>query len=162
MTIQIGISLQRKRLSSVIWMLISRIIAVCPTKATPIIGSSALIRREGRALLCHRSPLRDWYPDLWNLPGGHVGEDETAAQGVARELWEELGMRIEPPLFNPFAHVQGADFRMDVWLIEEWIGEPSNTAPGEHDALAWVNPAEALDLELADERLPALIEAALT
>jgi hypothetical protein len=51
---------------------------------------------------------------------------------------------------------------MDVWLIDEWVGEPSNSAPDEHDALAWVNAEETLGFQLADQRLPALIKAALT
>jgi len=28
------------------------------------------------------------------------------------------------------------DFRLDIWTIDQWIGEPSNCAPEEHDALA--------------------------
>ena len=51
---------------------------------------------------------------------------------------------------------------MDVWLIDEWVGEPSNFAPNEHDALAWVDAEETLGFQLAIQRLPALIEAALS
>jgi len=123
---------------------------------------AALICRRGRILLCHRSPQREWYPDLWDLPGGHVGDNEVAAHAVTRELFEELGIRVEPPQSEPLAHVQGTDFRMDIWLIDEWVGEPSNLAPNEHDALAWVNAEETLGFQLADRRLPALIKAALT
>ena len=123
---------------------------------------AGLIRQRGRILLCHRSPQRRWYPDLWDLPGGHVGEHEAPTEALTRELWEELGIRVAPPQVEPFAHVKGTDFRMDVWLIDEWAGQPSNRAPVEHDALAWVNAAETSGLELSDPRLPALIEAALS
>ena len=58
--------------------------------------------------------------------------------------------------------MQGSDFRMDVWLVDEWTGQPSNDASDEHDALAWVNAEEVSGLELADARLSALIEAALS
>ena len=64
-------------------------------------------------------------------------------------------------MIEPFAHVQGFDFRMDVLLVDEWTGRPSNDTSDEHDALAWVNAEEALGLQLADARLPALIDAAL-
>ena len=33
---------------------------------------TALLRDGNRVLLCHRSPRRRWYPDVWDLPGGHV------------------------------------------------------------------------------------------
>ena len=123
---------------------------------------AGLIRQRGRILLCHRSPQRHWYPDLWDLPGGHVREHEAPAEALTRELWEELGIRFARPQTEPFAHVKGTDFRMDVWVIDEWAGQPSNLAPDEHDALAWVNAEETLGFQLADPRLPALIKAALS
>jgi 8-oxo-dGTP diphosphatase len=123
---------------------------------------AGLLRRQGRVLLCHRTPHRRWYPDTWDLPGGHVEAHEHPPQALARELWEELGIVVAPPKIEPFAHVQGSDFRMDVWLIDEWTGRPSNGASDEHDALAWVNAEETPGLQLADARLTALIEAALS
>ena len=123
---------------------------------------AGLLRQQGRVLLCHRSPQRHWYPDTWDLPGGHLEDHEQPPQALARELWEELGILVTPPTIEPFAHVQGPDFRMDVWLVDEWAGQPSNDSSDEHDALAWVNAEEVLGLELADPRLPALIETALS
>jgi 8-oxo-dGTP diphosphatase len=122
---------------------------------------AGLIRQHGRILLCHRSPQREWYPDRWDLPEGRVGENESTAHALTRALWEQLGIRVEPPQSEPFAHVQGTDLRVDIWLIDEWVGEPSNLAPNEHDALAWVNTEETLGFQLADPRLRGLIEEAL-
>jgi 8-oxo-dGTP diphosphatase len=122
---------------------------------------AGLLRRRGRVLLGHRSPERHWYPDIWDLPGGHVEDHEQPPQALARELQEELGILIGPPTIAPFAQVQGSDFRMDVWLVDEWTGDPCNDASDEHDALAWVDADEAIGLQLADARLPTLIEAAL-
>ena len=33
---------------------------------------AGVLIRDGHVLLCHRSPAREWYPDVWDLPGGHV------------------------------------------------------------------------------------------
>ena len=62
---------------------------------------------------------------------------------------------------DPFALVQGSDFQMDIWLIDQWTGEPSNRAPLEHDALIWVTEKELSGLQLADPRLPQLLRRAL-
>jgi 8-oxo-dGTP pyrophosphatase MutT (NUDIX family) len=51
---------------------------------------------------------------------------------------------------------------MDIWLVDQWTGQPSNDGSDEHDDLAWVNAEEALGLQLADARLSSLIEAALS
>lgn len=121
---------------------------------------AGLLLRAGRGLLVHRSPNRRWYPDCWDLPGGHVEGDESPAAALRRELFEELAVTTVID-GAPFAQVRGVDFRMDVWTVERWDGEPINAAPAEHDALAWLNHVEMAALELADDRLPAIVAAAL-
>jgi hypothetical protein len=56
---------------------------------------AAVLRRGKRVLLCHRSPAREYFPDVWDLPGGHVEAGENAGMALARELDEELGIRVE-------------------------------------------------------------------
>lgn len=121
---------------------------------------AGLLRRGSRALMVHRSPQRQWYPDAWDLPGGHVMEGEDPRAALARELRQELGVAAEV-LGDPYAHVQGADFRTDIWVIDRWTGEPANLEPLEHDALAWLTSKDLHGLRLADSRLPALLHAAL-
>lgn len=110
--------------------------------------------------MVHRSPQRRWYPDAWDLPGGHVEDGEVPREALVRELDEELGITARVT-GEPFAHVKGADFRMDIWVVDQWAGEPSNCAPLEHDALAWMTAHELSGLQLADARLPQLLRAAL-
>lgn len=74
---------------------------------------------------------------------------------------EELGVDIAIEPIEPAAHIQGSDFRMDIWLIDDWVGEPNNEDPREHDALAWVDLDEARGLHLAHARLLGLIESVL-
>ena len=111
-----------------------------PTSAQHVVVTG-LLRQRGRALMVHRSPHRRWYPDSWDLPGGHVADGEVPRAALARELQEELDITVEV-VGEPFAHVQGADFRRDVWVIDQWVGAPVNAAPEEHDALAWLTARE--------------------
>ena len=53
---------------------------------------------EGRILLCRRA-IEPRY-GYWTLPAGFLENDETAAQGAARETLEEAGARVE--LGEPF------------------------------------------------------------
>jgi 8-oxo-dGTP diphosphatase len=63
---------------------------------------AGLLRRRGRALMVHRSPQRRWYPDAWDLPGGHVEVGEVPRLALVRELQEELGITAEVA-GDPFA-----------------------------------------------------------
>ena len=85
-------------------------------------------------LLAHRHPLREWYPDCWDLVGGHVETGESSHEAVIRECYEELGVRVHNPLPIPMTF---NDSTLDVhaFLVTRWDGEPVNSAPEEHDDL---------------------------
>ena len=53
------------------------------------IAVCALIERDGRYLLARRSDI-GW----WNLPGGGLEYNETLAEGLAREVQEEVGLHV--------------------------------------------------------------------
>jgi 8-oxo-dGTP diphosphatase len=118
---------------------------------------TAILRDGDRVLLCHRRPDRRWYPNLWDLPGGHVEPGESRAEALVRELREELGIEIREPTQPPLAMVEGDGFDMWIWLLDSWTGTVSNTAPDEHDDLAWVDVAGLAGLALGDPSYLALL-----
>jgi mutator protein MutT len=111
----------------------------------PEIVTAALVR-EGRVLLVHRSPNRRVFPDVWDLPGGHVEAGETELAALAREMHEELGVRITTGSAIPLCRLEiGREkepVRFSAWIVEEWEGAPANVAPDEHDEIRWFRPAE--------------------
>lgn len=117
--------------------------------ADPVPIAVAALVREGRVLMVHRHPERRWYPDCWDLVGGHIEPGETPAQAVIRECAEEIGVRIRDPRPFPMAFTDPG-IAMSAFLVTEWVGEPVNTAPDEHDRLRWFTPAELARLTLAD------------
>ena len=67
----------------------------------PRIRVSALLRWEGRILLCrHEKAGRG---DYWLLPGGGVNAGESLTDALYRELSEEVGIDDELPVEGPVA-----------------------------------------------------------
>ena len=68
----------------------------------PRIRVSAILRREGRVLLCRHEKAGH---ERWLLPGGGVQGGETLADALQRELTEELGIAKDLPLEGPVSLV---------------------------------------------------------
>jgi len=96
----------------------------------------ALLVRDGRALLAHRHPDRRWYPDCWDLVGGHVEPGESPEQALRRECLEEIGVVVSTHQPLPLS-ISSPSLDAHAFLVTEWTGQPSNLAPEEHDDLAW-------------------------
>ena len=62
------------------------------------LGANAIITCNGKILLEKR---RD--SDIWGLIGGGVKDHETELQAMAREVYEELGLRIPKERFKKLA-----------------------------------------------------------
>jgi 8-oxo-dGTP pyrophosphatase MutT (NUDIX family) len=106
----------------------------------------AALVREGRVLLVHRSPSRRAYPDVWDLPGGHMETGETELAALTREMHEELGVQIETGSATHLCRLVAGhgeeSVRLSAWLVGEWHGAPTNVAPDEHDEIRWFRPEE--------------------
>jgi 8-oxo-dGTP diphosphatase len=133
-----------------------------PTDGTPTNGVhrvvGAMLVHEGSILLCHRTATRAWLPDVWDLAGGHIEDDESPAQALVRECREELGIDIAEPA-EALDRWQDDDLDLTVFRIAAWNGEVTNAALSEHDRLAWFAPGATVGLELADERYRPLFAA---
>jgi mutator protein MutT len=57
--------------------------------------AAAVVRREGRLLLTRRPPGGP-FGLYWEFPGGKLEPGESAAEALARELREELGVGSRP------------------------------------------------------------------
>ena len=112
------------------------------------IAVAALVR-DGLVLLVDRHPSRKWYPDCWDLVGGHVETGESPHEAVIRECFEELGVRVRDPRPIPMAF-HDPTLNVHAFLVTRWDGEPVNSAPEEHDDLRWFRPTDVAGLHLAD------------
>ena len=128
--------------------------------------ATALIIRDGRVLLGHRSSRREFFPDVWDIFGGHVEPGEGHEKTLVREVQEELGVTATAWTFletvtEPLPpHSQG-EKSSDVliahlYLVTAWTGTPVNRQPEEHSEIRWFTLEEALQLDLADPMYPEL------
>ncbi len=103
----------------------------------PGVGCGAWIEEDDRVLLVHR--LRDPERDCWNLPGGKVDLGERAADAVAREVEEELGVRVAVGSLLCLSEMmgQGQHWVSPVFRATIIDGVPVNREPSKHAAVAW-------------------------
>ncbi|GIG22087.1 hypothetical protein Cch01nite_28110 [Cellulomonas chitinilytica] len=124
----------------------------------------ALLVDGDRVLFGHRTPTRRWYPDVWDLPGGHVEPGESGWDALVREVDEELDVAVvaADDHWRVRVHLPGEDaVEIDVWRVTSWVGEPTNRCPDEHDELRWFTAAQAATADLAHPELLGLVRSAL-
>ena len=119
---------------------------------------AALIVHENRILLGQRSATRAFYPNVWDMFGGHVEPGEDPSQTLVRELEEEIGITPVQWRFLEMLRLpvpaQGdekpGEMIAHLFLVTAWSGTPANLQPEEHTVIGWFSPDEAVQLDLAD------------
>jgi len=126
------------------------------------VSAAGILLRDNKVLLGKRRADLKFYPDTWDIIGGHREDNETPEETLSRELKEEIG--VTPTRFTriavlhePKADIHG-DYEYNVYLVTGWIGTPKNLSPDEHSELGWFRIEEALRLELAHPQYPELLK----
>ena len=88
-----------------------------------------LIVRSGRILLGRRSAEREFYPDVWDMFGGHMEPGEGHEQTLVRELEEELGMLS---FIRPNMWLGGMSKRLSANWKRSWGSRLSSGASSRH------------------------------
>ena len=121
---------------------------------------AALIVQTNKILLGQRAADRDFYPDVWDMFGGHVEAGEAHEATLVRELQEELGITPVEWSFLETLTVPipetSEEMIVHLYLVTAWNGTPFNRQPEEHSLIHWFNLEEVRQLQLADPIYPAL------
>ena len=122
---------------------------------------AAVIRRGDHLLVCKR-PLHKRHGGLWEFPGGKCKTGETDYAAIARELLEELDVKVSAVGRELFS-INDPNSPFLIVFIEAWIkGEPTCK---EHSALAWYseNELDGVSLAPSDKRfVDALLSGAVS
>ena len=119
------------------------------------LGVNAILTCKGRLLLEKR---RD--SDIWGLVGGGCKKTETGRDAIAREVYEELGLRIHKDRFQKLAvyddpgriaaYRDGSIWRMVIVVYGlDFDEEPAMRISSESKDLRFFTKEELKDIEIA-------------
>jgi len=115
---------------------------------------SCFCKYDDKFLLLHRQDGKS-QGDRWGLPAGKVEAGETYSRAIARELFEETGIKANHKDLVHFVKLYDRyseyDFTADVFRINLNHLAPVKINPIEHKDFRWVSPSEALTINLVQD-----------
>lgn len=119
------------------------------------LGANAIITCNGKLLLEKR---RD--SDIWGLVGGGVKKTESSLEGMIREIYEELGVRVLPSQLTKLqvygepgrvaAFRDGSIWRMVIVVYGlDWKQEPKLRVSAESKELRFFSKEEIKTIQIA-------------
>ena len=113
--------------------------------ATVIVKSVIINRKLKKALLIRRS-TDDLGGGTWESAGGKLEEGETLEEGIAREVFEETGLKIIPEklLYASVEEREDINLIFVVYLCH--TEETEVILSEEHDESRWVDKRECREL----------------
>ncbi|EKE25190.1 MAG: hypothetical protein ACD_5C00255G0002 [uncultured bacterium] len=104
------------------------------------IVTAAIIKKKGKYLVAKRK-AGGVVGGKWEFPGGKLEKNETLWQGLARELDEELDIKIkEGEFFDEYVlHYKNGSIKLYAYTVNNYSGKIKLR---EHEKIRWVTPNE--------------------
>jgi 8-oxo-dGTP pyrophosphatase MutT (NUDIX family) len=141
-------------------------------------GRVLVVDRRDRALLLHGGDPARSGERWWFTPGGGRDGDETPAEAAARELFEEVGLRVEPAALGEPVWHEAVEFTYDgrayrqeqdffYLRVDDWQADLTGLTADELRTITECRWWSAEEIEASAEQifpasLPALIRRCLT
>lgn len=113
--------------------------------------AGGFLSRDSQLLLAKRAPELQYFPNVWDLVGGHSEPNEPPAETLVREMQEELG--ISPTAYEALSvlHIENESgtpgVELHIFLVTSWDGGEPRCLGDEHTELRWFTPKRALALD---------------
>jgi len=118
------------------------------------VAAAVIIDAMDRTLLSLRLP-DSHQGGKWEFPGGKFEPGETATEALARELLEELGIKLQQT--EPFIELQYSypekTVNLHVLRVTEYTGTPEGL---EGQQVEWVHADKLIGLQFPDANYPIL------
>jgi len=93
-------------------------------KERKAIASVVCVDEEMKILIIKRSPGEDSKQGYWDLPGGHIDDDDNSIEaGVSRELYEETGLESSLTNLKYIDKIQTGDADKYYYTTTQWSGD---------------------------------------
>lgn len=114
--------------------------------AGAIVFSSHHTDQQDRILLVQRAS-HDSMPNRWEIPGGAVDDGETVLAGLAREVWEESGLKVKKMeavvwVGDVFRTTRGKHVCKFTFVVEAENSSEVRLDPNEHQDYVWATEEE--------------------
>lgn len=111
-----------------------------------------IFNSRGQLLLTKRSPEKESFANQWETTGGAAVAGETSVQAIARELFEETGLRASAEEFVFLESVRSKSWICDTYALRKDAALSEIVLqPGETCAAKWVDRAEFESMLAAHE-----------
>ena len=88
------------------------------------IASLVCVNEDDEVLIIKRSEDEESHTGYWDLPGGHVDdEDKSIEAGVVRELKEETGLQTDLTSVKYVDKIQTGDADKYYYVTTQWSGD---------------------------------------
>lgn len=108
------------------------------------VAMHALIKKEGKYLVLHRSKANNYKPNEWDIPGGTVEFGEDHNKALIREVFEETGLKVKPiKVLYIYSYLSGP-VRHQFQIVNEskYLKGEVKLNPEEHDDFKWLTKEE--------------------
>ena len=88
---------------------------------------AAVVCHDGKYLCMQKGKTKfDYTSYKWEFPGGKVESGEDLLTALDRELWEEIGIRVQDcaPFMELHPDYPDKQVLLDIWKVTRFHGEP--------------------------------------
>ncbi len=121
----------------------------------------AFLVRGGKIFIAKRAKTKMFFPDRYELVGGHVDMGEQPEEALQRELREEINLEVT--VGNPvgaFTFEQNGEFKIEIaYFCYPIDGTEPTLNPDDHSESRWIGQGELDKFEKEDEETELLRKA---
>jgi len=109
-----------------------------------VVAAHALIEKDGKFLVLHRSRIDGYMPGFWDIPGGTIEFGEDIINALIREINEETGLKVEVgKIISAYGYKSGEDRHQFQLTYEcKYISGEIELEECSHDEYRWVTIGE--------------------
>ena len=124
-----------------------------------LVVSAVLIKNN--KIFFQKRPKDKSMPELWELPGGKIENYETPENAIIRELFEEIGIKVNNKDLIPFNFISYSysafHLLMPIFLLKNWSGKIFSKEKQEIKFFSY-EELKTIDLVEADKEILVILQ----